>query len=184
MFVPKARKETHKDPKSWRAISLTNYLLKALEKLACWHTDEKIALKPLYTRQHGLRSDRNTETSTSNVVNYTGKIKNNNLHAIGVFLDIQAAFETMKPKKIRTEQLKYGADKNLSSWYFNYITHRNMYLQIKGVSKGVTCKDGFPQGGVYSDKFWIVVFNEAIQMINKYKITYLTLVSIEAKNFP
>ena len=43
VFIPKPAKETYKKFKSWHGISLTNYLLKAREKLCCWHTDEKIA---------------------------------------------------------------------------------------------------------------------------------------------
>ena len=42
-----------------------------------------------------------------------------------------------------------------------------MYLQINGVTKGITCRDGFPQGGVCRAKFWIIAFNEAIEIINK-----------------
>ena len=101
------------------------------------------------------------------MVNYIEKYINNNLHTIGVFLDIQAAFDTIKPEKIYTELLKYGSDKNLASWYYNYITHRNMYLEINGIKTGITTRDGFAQGGVCSAKFWIIAFNDAIEIINK-----------------
>ena len=30
----------------------------------------------------------------------------------------------------------------------------------------ITCRDVFPQGGVCSAKFWIIAFNEAIEIIN------------------
>ena len=35
----------------------------------------------------------------------------------------------------------------------------------------ITVGIGFPQGGVCSAKFWIIAFNEAIEIINEYGIT-------------
>ena len=67
VFIPKPGKGSYQTAKAWRPISLTNYLLKGLEKLCCWHMDEKIELNPIHTRQHGFRTDRNTDTSISNV---------------------------------------------------------------------------------------------------------------------
>ena len=42
-----------------------------------------------------------------------------------------------------------------------------MYLTVNGITKGITATEGFPQGGVCSAKFWIIAFNEAIEIINK-----------------
>ena len=38
IFIPKPGKASYTDPKSFRPISLSNYLLKALEKLCVWGT--------------------------------------------------------------------------------------------------------------------------------------------------
>ena len=70
VFIPKPGKDTYDTAKAWRPISLTNYLLKTLERICTWHMDEKLIDNPVHTRQHGFRNDRNTETSLSNVVNY------------------------------------------------------------------------------------------------------------------
>ena len=70
VFLPKPGKGSYHIAKAWRPISLTNYLLKALQKLCCWHMDEKIELNPVHTGQHSFRTDRNTDNSISNVVNY------------------------------------------------------------------------------------------------------------------
>ena len=69
IFIPKPGKDSYNSPKSYRPISLSNYLLKTLERLAGWKM--KIALKnnPVHTRQHGFRNDRSTETAIS--VSYT-----------------------------------------------------------------------------------------------------------------
>ena len=57
VFLPKPGKPDYTTPKAYRPISLTNYLLKTLEKLCCWKTKEDLEASPLHERQHGFRSD-------------------------------------------------------------------------------------------------------------------------------
>ena len=166
VFIPKPGKPSYKVDKAWRPITLTNYPLKTLEKLCSWHMDDNIAKHPLHAQQHGFRSDRSTETSISNVCNYIEKFIYKNEYVLGVFLDIQAAFDTIDPEKIKIELAKFGGNKYVVNWYYNYITHRNLHINIKGIKKVISAGTGFPQGGVCSAKFWVIVFNEAIDIIN------------------
>ena len=46
-----------------------------------------------------------------------------------------------------------------------------MVTTHNGISSEGTINIGFPQGGVCSAKFWIVAFNEAIQIINSHGAT-------------
>ena len=68
--------------------------------------DEVNKLKPLHTHQHGFRTDRNTKTTLSGAANYIEKHINNNEHVRADFLDIQAAFDTIKPEAVRDSLLK------------------------------------------------------------------------------
>ena len=63
--------------------------------------------------------------------------------------------------------MKHEVDSNLAKWYYNYISHRNMYTTIKGATQAITTTTGFPKGGVCSAKFWIIAFNEAIEILNQ-----------------
>ena len=123
VFIPKPGKSTYKLAKSWRPISLTNYMLKGLERLCGWHMDEQLKTHPIHTKQHGFRNDRNTETAISEAVNYIEKHIMNNQHTVGVFLDIQAAFDTISPKKIKESLLKHGGDPIMVGWYDLSLIH-------------------------------------------------------------
>ena len=127
---------------------------------------EKIAQHPLHPKQHGFRNDRSTETALSNVVDYIEKYINNGDHVLAVFLDIQAAFDTISTDKIYRELMKQEVDSNLAKWY-NYISHRNMYTTINGVTQAITTTTVFPPGGVCNAKFWIIPSNEAIEILNQ-----------------
>ena len=170
VFIPKPGKGSYQIAKAWRPISLTNYLLKALEKLCCWHMDEKIELNPIHTRQHDFRTDRNTDTSISNVVSYIEEHIYREQHVLAVFLDIQAAFDTIEPKQVKNSLLQHGSDPTIVKRYYNYITHRNLHIEVKGSQAMKSTSTGFLQGGVRSTKFWIVAFNEATQILNTHGV--------------
>ena len=55
IFLPKPGKDTYSQPSSYRPISLSNYLLKTLERLCSWHVDQCVRLHPLHPHQHGFR---------------------------------------------------------------------------------------------------------------------------------
>ena len=70
IFIPKPGKSSYKVAKSWRLISLTNYLIKALEKLCVWELDKALQSNPVHTRQHSFRADTNTVTAISEVTDF------------------------------------------------------------------------------------------------------------------
>ena len=127
VFIPKPGKSIYKPAKSWRPISLTNYILKALERLCGWQMDKVLNINQLHSNQHGFRADRNTETAISCAANYIEKHIYNNEHVIEVFLDIQAAFNTIKPEAVRDALLCKGGDPIMVKLYYGCITHSNVY---------------------------------------------------------
>ena len=49
-----SRKDDYSQAKSYRPISLMNYLLKGLERLSVWVADTALEDNPLHTKQHGF----------------------------------------------------------------------------------------------------------------------------------
>ena len=72
--------------------------------------DDTIKNSPVHTQQHGFCIDRNTGTAISTVTDYIERHIYNQKHVIGVFLDIQAAFDSIKPSKIKETLLQHGGD--------------------------------------------------------------------------
>ena len=145
-------------------------MLKGLERLCGWHMDEQLNKFPVHTRQHGFRTDRNTETAISEAVYYIEKHIINNQLVIRVFLDIQAAFDTISPKKIKESLLKHGGNPIMVGWYDSYITHRNIFININDELLSLSASAGFPQGGGCSAKLWIIAYNDALLVLNKHGV--------------
>ena len=114
IFIPKPGKTSYTDPKSFRLISLSNYLLKALEKLCVWNTDETLEKKPLSIQQHGFQRGKCTDSAISKTVNFIEQNLDKDKQILAVFLDIKGAFDTICPKYIRKALRDKGINKDLS----------------------------------------------------------------------
>ena len=167
IFIPKPGKSSHQIAKDFRPISITNHLLKGLEKLVVQNVDLTLENMPISEHQQGFRRCRSTETAISNTVNYIERYNKRNEHCLAVFLDIAAAFDTIKPHHIKEKLLEKQVDAKIVEWYYKYITERHLTLEANEYEIR-TCVDvGFPQGGVCSAKFWIIAFDPAIEIINE-----------------
>ena len=125
---------------------------------------------PLHHKQHGFLSGKSTESAISNTTNYIEKFILKKQHCVAVFLHISAAFDSIKPGHVRQALLKHGGDPEMVQWYYNYITHRDIEIDMHGEQRCFSTGLGFPQGGVCSTKFWLVAFDYAIQIIKRYMI--------------
>ena len=166
IFIPKPGKDDYTLPKSFRPISLSNYFLKALERLVCWQMDLSLCVYPIHKRQHGFMAGRSTESAISMTTDYIEKFLANKQHCLAVFLDISAAFDSIDIEHVRRALLKHGGEKSMVNWYHNYLCHRNLYAELHQDQASCSTGVGFPQGGVYSARFWLIAFNQAIKIIN------------------
>ena len=114
-----------------------------------------------------LKSSR-AESAISETTNYIEKHMAKNEDVIGVFLNIQSAFDTITPTSIKEALLKHNLDDKLVGWYYTFLTHRHLITEHNGVTYEDNIGIGFPQGGVCSAKFWIIAFNKALNIINQF----------------
>ena len=157
-FLPKHGKTDFTNVKAFRPISLSNYLLKALERLCCWRMQEALKESPLHDKQHGFRTDRSTETAISNMTSYIEKHLMKRRHCVAIFLDITAAFDSICPDHVRRRLLEVGGDPELVMWYYEYMKDRRLNFEINGHKTRAKADRGFPQGGVCSALFWVIAF--------------------------
>ena len=103
---------------------------------------------PKHYRQHGFQKGKCTKTAISYTINQIEKFTLNRQHCVGLFLDIQTAFDTIFPIHIWGCLIDKNIDSDTVAWYNNYLTHRNLHTNITGYEGKVTIGIGFPQGGV------------------------------------
>ena len=166
IFLPKPGKESYDIPKSYRPISLSNFPLKALERLAVWKMDVDLLASPIHDKQHGFTKGKSTESAISDTANYIEQFLFEGHHCLGVFLDISSAFDSISIDHIKQSLLEHNGDPEMVEWYHSYLSRRHLEVELHGEKLALTTSVGFPQGGVCSAKFWLIAFDQAIRIIN------------------
>jgi hypothetical protein len=93
VFIPKLGRNSYCGPKDFRPISLTPFLLKTLDRLVDrFLRDEILASKPLHPNQHAYQAGKSVEMALHQLMVRVKKALDQQEIALGVFLDIEGAF--------------------------------------------------------------------------------------------
>ena len=162
-ILPKPGKTDYAEVKSYRIISLSSNLLKVLESLVLWHLKKDLNMeKNLVKRQYGFRPGSSTDAALLKVVNKIQNHLKRGEHVIGVFIDIQGAFDNLPHKAIKTALEKTRAKGKISNWIMNMVTNRSINLSLAGETITRKLSKGCPQGGVLSPFLWNLVIDNLL----------------------
>jgi hypothetical protein len=115
VFIPKPGMNSYSGPRDFRPISLTSFLLKTMERLVDRYVgEETLAQVSLHPNQHACQAGKSVETAIHQLVIRIEKALDQQETALGVFLDIEGAFNntcycTMCP-------VRHGGDYSIVRW--------------------------------------------------------------------
>ena len=167
VFIPKPGKNNYTDPKAFRPISLSSFILKTLERIIQWKLlDTTLTNKPLSNNLYSYREGMSTDTALHNVVSKLEKSMENNELAIIVFLDISGAFSDASIEGLLGALERKNIQENLGEWIANMLSNRTVTAS-KGEDKVTKpINRGTPQGGILSPLIFNVDVDEGIEEIN------------------
>jgi len=76
---------------------------------------------------------------------------------LGIFLDLQKAFDTVDRNILLTKLYNYGIRDITYSWFKNYLTNKKQFVSVSGVSfhlRHITC--GVPRGSVLGPLLFLI----------------------------
>jgi ribonuclease HI/retron-type reverse transcriptase len=164
VFIPKPGKGDYSNPRAFRPITLSSFLIKALERIVLWEINETLLDKPLSSNQHAFRKGRSTESALSHMVEKIEHALLKNKFALGVFLDIQGAFDNVLPSSVVSAMEKKGLNNTIIRWYSHYLCNRTLTFDYEGVHIERALTRGTPQGGVLSPVIWNLVFEGLLDL--------------------
>ena len=163
VFLPKPGKDDYSQPRSFRPISLTSFFLKGLERVILWELEENVLKKHLLHKdQHAFRCGRSTETALSDVVDVIERQCLRGHFALGIFLDIEGAFDNLLPEAVTSELTRRGTPPVIVKWMKYFLNHRLALVDYKGVNMMKKLVRGTPQGGVLSPLLWNICFDSVL----------------------
>ena len=94
----------------------------------------------------------------------------NKKHAIGVFIDLKKAFDTVDHGILIKKLEHYGVRGAASDWLKSYLSNRKQFVNIDGCSSellDVIC--GVPQGSILDPTLFILYINDICNVSNLVK---------------
>lgn len=160
------------DPKltcNYRPISLLSIFDKLLEKVMRTRLLRYLYVNNiLYKYQFGFRKNYSTSLALIEVVDSILEHLDNHDSVIGIYLDLQKAFDTVNHNILLYKLFNIGV---AYSWFRNYLSGRYQYTQVNDIDSNiskVTC--GVPQGSVLGPLLFIIYVNDISNAIPGHKI--------------
>lgn len=151
---------------NYRPISLLPQFSKILEKLFVARLDSFIEKHNIPIEgQYGFRANRSTSMALTEVIEELTNSIDSKEYAIGVFIDLKKAFDTINHDILLHKLERYGIRGIGLSWVRSYIENRKQFVQIgdyRSSCSNISC--GVPQGSVLGPKLFILYINDIIMV--------------------
>ena len=154
---------------NYRPVSLLPSIFKVLEKVAFdqlyrYFQDNNL----FYPSQYVFRREHSTEFATLELTDIILQDIDARHLSLTVFMDLSKAFDTLDHSILLTKLKYYGIQENELMWFSSYLTNRQQYVELNGISSDLKpLFTGVPQGSILGPLLFWIYMND-IQQSSQY----------------
>ena len=145
-----------------RPISLLTSISKLFEKVVFTQLYDHFHKNQLfYSSQYGFRKLHSTEFAALELTNRILKGIDDRDVSLAIFMDLSKAFDTLDHLILLKKLNDYGVEGPVLDWFSSYLTGRQQYVELDGVSSSFSqLSTGVPQGSILGPLLFLIYMND------------------------
>ena len=163
-WIPKVGKEDYSNPRNFRPITLSSFLLKCIEKHISVQIEPNLKLSKI---QHGFVKRKGTDTALAEV---NDKIEQGTLfgqYTMAVSIDQRGCFDNIDLEYARKQWENKKIPENIINWYFELMNNRTIHTSLNGQTVEKQLGRGVGQGLVLSSTCWNLCFDPILRKMQQ-----------------
>ena len=163
------RKGDVRSAANYRPIALVDYLSKVLEKIVKSRLERYLAKHDFFTEtQFGFRKQRSTTLAMAHLWNHVVNTLEERKLAMGVFLDVAAAFICLNIGYLLRLLECAGCTRGTICWFRSYMEDRRQAVTVGEIkSPWININMGAAQGSIIGPFVFIILMNFVLRRINE-----------------